>query len=78
VTLVGDYTNNDNVFYDSIFFKLLIFDDFQNVVATGISKTVDVASKEFRHFSVSAIYQGDLNHCLVLVDSKFSKASIKS
>ncbi len=73
VTLSGDYTNNEDVFYDSIFFKLLIFDDFQNVVATGISKTVDVASKEFRHFSVSTIYQGNLNYCLVLVDSKFSK-----
>ena len=78
VTLIGDYTNNDDVFYDSIFFKLLVFDDFGNVVTTGISKTVDVASKEFRHFSVSAMHKGDLNHCLVLVDSKFSKASIKS
>jgi len=71
--LSGDYTNNEDVFYNSIFFKLFIFDDFQNVVATGISKTVDVASKEFRHFSVSTIYQGNLNYCLVLVDSKFSK-----
>ena len=78
VTLLGDYTNNDEVFYDSIFFKLLIFDDFGNVVATGISKIVDVASKEFRHFSVSTVHQGDLNHCLVLVDSKFSKVSIES
>jgi len=78
VTLVGDYTNNEDIFYDSIFFKLLVFDDFEHVVATGISKTIDVASKEFRHFSVSAVHQGDLNHCLVLVDSKFSKVSIES
>ena len=78
VTLVGDYTNNEDIFYDSIFFKLLVFDDFGNVVTTGISKTVDVAPKDFRHFSVSAMHKGDLNYCLVLVDSKFSKASIKS
>jgi len=78
VTLSGDYTNNDDVFYNSIFFKLLVFDDFGNVIATGISKTIDVASKEFRHFSVSAIHQGDLDHCVVLVDSKFSIISIES
>lgn len=78
VTLIGDYTNNEDIFYDSIFFKLLVFDDFENVVATGISKTVDVTPKEFRHFSVSAVHQDDLNHCLVLIDSKFSKISIES
>jgi len=78
VTLIGDYTNNEDIFYNSIFFKLLVFDDFGNVVTTGISKTVDVALKEFRHFSVSAMHQGDFNHCLVLVDSKFSKVSIES
>ncbi len=54
ITLVGDYTNNEDIFYDSIFFKLLIFDDFGNVMTTGISKTVDVALKEFRHFSLSS------------------------
>ena len=78
VTLDGDYTNNEDIFYDTIFFKLYIFNDSGNVITTGISKAVDVASKEFRHFSVSALHQGDLNHCLVLVDSKFSKASIES
>lgn len=80
VTLSGDYTNNneDGLSYDVIFFKLLIFDNFGNVMATGISKIVDVASKEFRHFSVSAIHQGDLNHCLVLVDSEFSNMSTES
>ncbi|WP_316504870.1 hypothetical protein [Nitrosopumilus sp.] len=80
VTLSGDYTNNNDdnaISYDSIFFKLLVFDS-ENVVATGISKIVDVASKEFRHFSVSAVHRNDLTHCLVLVDSKFPSASIDS
>ena len=79
VTLSGDYTSRDeDVSYNSIFFKLLVFDGFGNVVTTGISKIVDVAPKDFRHFSVSAMHNGDLNHCLVLVDSKFPKASMKS
>lgn len=70
VTLSGDYTN-DNIYYDALFFKLLLFDDFGNVVATGLSKIVDVASKDFRHFSVSTPYKGKIDHCLVMVDSKF-------
>ena len=78
VTLDGDYTNKEDIFYDSIFFKLFIFDHSGNVIKTGISKTVDVASNEFRHFSVSALHQGDFNYCLVLVDSKFSRASIEN
>jgi len=37
VTLSGDYTN-DGIYYDVLFFKLLLFDDFGDVVATGLSK----------------------------------------
>jgi len=69
VTLSGDFTN-DSIYYDVLFFKLLLFDDFGDVVATGLSKMVDVASKEFRHFYVSAPYEGKINHCLVMVDYK--------
>jgi len=70
VTLSGDYTNN-SIYYDVLFFKLLLFDDLGDVVAIGLSKMVDVASKEFRHFSVSTPYEGKIDHCLVMVDSKF-------
>ncbi len=69
-TLSGDYTN-DNIYNDILFFKLLLFDDFGNVVATGLSKIVDVASNDFRDFSVSTPYKGKIDHCLVMVDSKF-------
>jgi hypothetical protein len=70
VTLSGDYTN-DEAHYKAIFFKLLLFDDYGNVVAGGLSKIVDVVPKEFRHFSVSTPYKGKMNNCLVMIDSKF-------
>ena len=70
VTLSGDFTN-DETYYKIIFFKLLLFDDYGNVVAEGLSKIVDVAPKEFRHFSVSTPYKGKMNSCLVMIDSKF-------
>ena len=74
VTLSGDYTNKE-IEYDVIFFKLLIFDEYEKVLAIGISKIVDVSSDDFRHFSASAPYKGKLNHCLVIVDSKFSRGN---
>ena len=70
VTLSGDYTNDD-IYYDTIFFKLNLFDEFGNVVASGLSKIVDVAPKDFRNFSVSTPYKGNIDQCLVMVDSKF-------
>jgi hypothetical protein len=70
VTLSGDYTN-DGIYYYTVFFKLILFDEFGNVVANGISKIVDVTSKDFRNFSVSTPYKGNIDQCLVLVDSKF-------
>jgi len=70
VTLSGDYTN-DGVYYDVVFFKLLLFDGFGNVVSTGLSKIVDVAGKDYRHFSVSTPYLGEIYNCLIMVDSKF-------
>ena len=41
VTLSGDYTNDDS-YYDAVFFKLLLFDELNNVVSTGLSKIIDV------------------------------------
>jgi len=70
VTLSGDYTN-DGIYYYTVFFKLILFDEFGNVVASGLSKIVDVASKDFRNFSVSTPYKGNIDQCLVMVDSKF-------
>jgi len=70
VTLSGDYTNDD-AYYDAVFFKLLVVDELDNVVSTGLSKIVDVASKEFRHFSVSTPYAGKINSCFVMIDSRF-------
>jgi hypothetical protein len=70
VTLSGDYTN-DGIYYYTVFFKLILFDEFGNVVANGLSKIVDVTSKDFRNFSVSTPYKGNIDQCLVLVDSKF-------
>ena len=70
VTLSGDYTN-DGIYYYTVFFKLILFDEFGNVVASGLSKIVDVTSKDFRNFSVSTPYKGNIDQCLVLVDSKF-------
>jgi len=70
VILSGDYTN-DGIYYYTVFFKLILFDEFGNVVANGLSKIVDVTSKDFRNFSVSAPYKGNIDQCLVMVDSKF-------
>ncbi len=70
VTLSGDYTN-DGIYYYTVFFKLILFDEFGNVVANGLSKIEDVTSKDFRNFSVSAPYKGNIDQCLVMVDSKF-------
>ena len=70
VTLSGNYTN-DGIYYYAVFFKLILFDEFGNVVANGISKIVEVTSKDFRNFSVSTPYKGNIDKCLVLVDSKF-------
>ncbi len=70
VTLSGDYTNDD-IYYYTVFFKLILFDEFGNVVANGLSKIEDVTSKDFRNFSVSAPYKGNIDQCLVMVDSKF-------
>ena len=72
VTFSGDYTNDDE-FYDAIFFKLLLFDAKSNVVETGLSKIVDVAPDEYRHFEVSAPYKEKFHHCLGIIDSKFPK-----
>lgn len=77
VTLSGDYTNKEDISYDVMVFKLLILDDFGNVVATGLSKLVEVEPDDYRHFSVSAVYDQKINHCLVLVDSKFSRTDLK-
>ena len=70
VTLSGDFKNEDTI-YGTIFFKLLIFDGFENVVATGLSKIVDVTPNDFRQFSVSTPHDGEIRSCLVMVDSKF-------
>ncbi len=70
VTLSGDYTN-EGIYYYTVFFKLILFDEFGNVVAGGLSKIVDVTTKDFRNFSVSTPYKGKIDQCLVMVDSKF-------
>jgi len=70
VTLSGDFTNDD-AYYEAVFFKILVFDELNNVVSTGLSKIVDVIPGEFRHFSVSTPYKGKINSCFVLIDSKF-------
>ena len=70
VTLSGDFKNADTS-YGTIFFKLLIFDGLENVVATGLSKIVDVTPNDFRHFSVSTPYSDELNSCFIMIDSKF-------
>ena len=70
VTLSGDYTNDD-AYYDAVFFKLLVIDERDNVVSTGLSKIVDVSSNEFRHFEVSTPYAGKINSCFVKIDSRF-------
>jgi len=71
VTFSGDYTNH-KVFYSTVFFKLLLFDS-NKVVDTGLSKIVDVASGDFRHFEVSSPYKEKFDHCLAIVDSKFQR-----
>ena len=70
VTLSADYTNDDT-YYDTIFFKLLVIGELDNVVSTGLSKIVDVVPKEFRHFEVSTPYAGKMNTCFIMIDSKF-------
>jgi hypothetical protein len=70
VTLSGDYTN-EGIYYYTVFFKLILFDEFGNVVSSGLSKIVDVTPKDFRNFSVSTPYKGNIDQCLVMVDSKF-------
>ena len=71
VTLSGEYTN-ENIYYFTVFFKLILFDEFGNEVASGISKIVEVASNDSRNFSVSTPYKGNIDQCLVMVDSKFT------
>jgi len=70
VTLSGDYTNDD-AYYEAVFFKLLVFDEVNNVVSTGLSKIIDVIPGEFTHFSVSTPYKDKINSCYVMIDSKF-------
>jgi hypothetical protein len=70
VTLSADYTNDD-AYYDTIFFKLLVIDEIDNVVSMGLSTIVDVVPKEFRHFEVSTPYAGKMNSCFIMIDSKF-------
>ncbi len=70
VTLTGDYTNDDSN-YEAVFFKLLVFDELNNVVSTGLSKILDVIPGEFRGFSVSTPYKDKINSCFVMIDSKF-------
>ena len=70
VTLSGDYTNDDS-YYDAVFFKLLLFDELNNVVSSGLSKIIDVTPGEFRGFSVSTPYKDKINSCYVMIDSKF-------
>jgi hypothetical protein len=70
VTLSGDYTNDDE-YYEAVFFKLLLFDELNNVVSTGLSKIIDITPGEFREFSVSTPYKDKINSCFVMVDSKF-------
>ena len=70
VTISGDYTNDDD-YYQAVFFKLLVFDELNNVVSTGPSKIVDVVPGEFRHFSISTPYDDKINSCFVMIDSKF-------
>ena len=70
VTFSGDYINDD-AYYKAVFFKLLVFDELNNVVSTGLSKIVDVIPGEFTHFSVSTPYKGKINSCFVMIDSKF-------
>jgi hypothetical protein len=70
VTISGDYTNDD-AYYKAVFFKLLVFDELNNVVSTGLSKIVDVIPGEFRHFSVSTPYKDKINSCFIMIDSKF-------
>lgn len=72
VTLSGDYRNDEN-FYQTVFFKLLLFHDSGNVIDIGMSKIVEVAPKDLRHFSVSIPYKDQINSCMVIVDSKFQK-----
>lgn len=70
VVLSGDYTNDD-AYHDAVFFKLLVVNELKNIVATGLSKIVDLTPKEFVHFSVSTHYAGKMNSCSVIIDSKF-------
>ena len=70
VTLSGDYTNDD-AYYEAVFFKLLLFDELNNVVSTGLSKIIQVTPGEFRDFSVSTPYKDKINNCFVMIDSKF-------
>lgn len=72
VTLSSDYINYDD-YYAVVFFKLLVFDDSDKVVSTGLSKLVDVYPNHLRHFSVSTPYAEKMNHCFVMIDSKFPK-----
>ena len=74
VTLSGDYTNEKN-YYSTIFFKLLVFDELNNVVAVGISKIIDVLPKEYSHFEISTPYNGKISNCFVMIDSKFESTS---
>ena len=68
VTFSGDYTNDDE-FYDAVFFKLELI-DADSVVATGLSKIIDVVPGQFRHFEVSTPYSEKFDNCHVIVDSR--------
>ena len=45
--------------------------DGDNVVETGLSKIIDIASGDFRHFEISAAYKEEFYYCMVIIDSKF-------
>jgi hypothetical protein len=70
ITLDGYYTNDDAQ-YDTVFFRLLVYDDSGNMTAQGLSKIVYVAPKQYRHFFVSTPLVESPNYCVVNVDSKF-------
>ncbi len=71
ITLEADYTN-DEARYDTIFFRLKIYDSLGNTSAEGLSKLVDVAPKTFRHVSVSTPSVHNTKYCEISVDSKFT------
>jgi hypothetical protein len=70
ITFDADYAN-DNVKYNTIFFRLRVYDDSGDMIAQGLSKIVNVAPKSYRHLSISTPFVEHPSYCLVSVDSKF-------